>query len=65
MQITKVEGIAQECLHSIKVKNLDALDLKMDVIKAYDRVNMDFLRLILLQTWISLTSTNWIMDCFS
>jgi hypothetical protein len=62
-QILDVVGVAQECLHSIKTKKLKALVLKLDLQKAYDCVNWDFLRLILLKTGIGLKSTNWIMSC--
>jgi hypothetical protein len=62
-QILDAIGTAQECLHSIKLKKLKALILKLDLKKAYDCVNWDFLRLILIKTSFSLTSTNWIMSC--
>ena len=42
-QITKVVGIIHECLHSIKLKKMKELILKMDLIKAYDRVNWSYL----------------------
>ena len=38
MQIMETIGVTQECLHSIKTKKLDALILKVDVVKAYGRV---------------------------
>ena len=39
--------------------------LKLDLIKAYDRVDWDFIRLVLLQIGIPLPTTNWIMGCVS
>jgi hypothetical protein len=62
-QITDAIGIVQEVLHSIKVKNIKALVLKLDMIKAYDRVDWGFLRLVLLQVGLSLEATDWIMGC--
>jgi hypothetical protein len=38
-QIIDAIGVVQEVLHSIKVKNIKALVLKLDLIKAYDRVD--------------------------
>jgi hypothetical protein len=48
-QILDAIGTTQECLHSIKTKKLQAIILKLDLKKAYDCINWDFLRLILLQ----------------
>jgi len=39
------------------------LVLKLDLIKAYDRVDWGFLRLVLLQVGLSLETTDWIMGC--
>jgi len=39
------------------------LVLKLDLIKAYDRVDWGFLRLVLLQVGLSLEATDWIMGC--
>jgi len=47
-QILDAIGTAQECLHSIKSKKLQAIILKLDFKKAYDCTNWDYLRLILL-----------------
>jgi hypothetical protein len=58
MQLT-----AHECLHGIKVKKLQAMILKLDLKKAYDYINWDLLRLILLQCGFGLPTTNWIMSC--
>jgi hypothetical protein len=62
-QITDAIGVVQEALHNIKVKNIKALVLKLDLIKAYDRVDWGFLRLVLLQVGLSLEATDWIMGC--
>jgi hypothetical protein len=37
--------------------------LKLDLKKAYDCINWDFLRLTLLQSGFGLPTTNWIMSC--
>ena len=38
-QIIDAKGVVQEALHNIKVKNIKFLVLKLDLIKAYDRVD--------------------------
>ena len=58
-------GITQESFHFIKKKKRCALVLKLDLVKAFDRVNWTYLRLILLQIGISLMGVNWIMGCIS
>jgi hypothetical protein len=62
-QILDAIGTTQECLHSIKKKNLKALVLKLDLKKAYDCINWDFLRLILIQSGFRMMVTNWLMSC--
>ena len=52
-------------MHSVKIKKLEALILKMDMIKAYDHVNWTFLRLILLQIGLHVETVHWIMECVS
>ena len=47
-RIVEPIGITQEILHTVKTKNKCALILKLDLVKAFDRVNWSFLRLILL-----------------
>jgi hypothetical protein len=60
-QILDAIGTTQECLHSIKIKKSKALILKLDLKKAFDCIDWDFLRLILVQTGFSLKTINWIM----
>jgi hypothetical protein len=62
-QILDAIGTAQECLHSIKNKNSKALILKLDLKKAFDCIDWDFLRLILAQTGFSQPMIKWIMGC--
>ena len=57
-QITVALAITQEVLHTVKTKNRCALILKMDLSKAFDRVNWTYLRLILLQIGVPLVGTN-------
>jgi hypothetical protein len=62
-QILDAIGVSQESIHNIKSKKMKALIMNIDLMKAYDRVNWDFLRLVLLQVGLSLEATNWIMGC--
>ena len=54
-------GTAHERLYSIKTNKLTTLILKMDLVKAYDRVAWYFLRLVLLQIGLPLDVTYWII----
>jgi hypothetical protein len=56
-------GTAHESLHSIKKNKLKALVLKLDLRKAYDCIDWNLLRLILLKVVLGLHMTNWIMSC--
>jgi hypothetical protein len=62
-QIIDAIGMAQECLHGIKTKKSKALILKLDLKKAFDCINWDFLKLILAQTGFSQHMIKWIMSC--
>ena len=58
-------AITQEVLHFFKLKKKSALILKLDLTKAFDRVNWTFIRLILIQIGIPLVGVNWILGCIS
>ena len=64
-QIVEPIGITQETLHSVKIKNTCALILKLDFVKAFDRVNWSYIRLILIQIGVPLMGVNWIMGCLT
>ena len=44
---------------------MNSLILKLDLVKAYNRVNWDFPRLVLFKVGMSLEVTNWVMGCVS
>ena len=57
-QITEPIGIVQEVLHSVKIKNSCAFVLKLDLTKAFDRVDWTYIRLILIQIGVPLLTVN-------
>lgn len=62
-QIQGVIGIAQECMHSIKIRNTQASLIKVDLTKAYNCIDWDFLRMVLYKEGISSSNIGWIMGC--
>ena len=57
-------GIVQETLHSINSKKLSAMILKLDLEKAYDKVDQTFLHLILVQIGLPLNIVRLILSFF-
>jgi hypothetical protein len=56
-------GAAHECIHSIKQKNLKALIMKLDLKKAFDSIDWEFLRLVLFAVGFGEKLSNWILAC--
>jgi hypothetical protein len=56
-------GSAHETLHSIKKKNIKSLVLKLDLKKAYDNIDWEYLRVVLLSVGFGVKLTDWIMCC--
>jgi hypothetical protein len=56
-------GAAHECIHSIKQKNQKALILKLDLKKAFDCIDWEFLRLILHAVGFGDKFISWILAC--
>jgi hypothetical protein len=46
-----------------KKRNLKSLVLKLNLQKAYDCINWDLLRMILIQIGLGIRMRNWIMSC--
>ena len=55
--------MAQEGIHSIKTKHLSTTLLKLDLIKAYDRVDWGYLRLLLMHVGMEQELVTWVMAC--
>lgn len=61
----KGEIIAHEVLHSIKDSAFPSFIIKLDMMKAYDRVDWDFVIQVLQRFGFSLKWCKWICSCFS
>eukprot|EP00253_Pinus_taeda_P022219 PITA_22219 len=64
-QIHEAIGVAQEVIHSFKQKKKKGVILKIDLSKAYDRINWLYLRLLLTHLGFNYTFISWIMGCIS
>jgi hypothetical protein len=64
-QIHEAIGVAQEGLHSIKLKKLKVVVVKIYLSKAFDRVNWLYIRILLIHLGFGLVFFNWIMACLS
>jgi len=64
-QIHEAIGVAQEGLHSMKTLKLKGAVIKIDLSKAYDRVNWLYIRMLLTHLGFSYEFTRWVMACIS
>jgi hypothetical protein len=64
-QIHEAIGVAQEGLHSMKTKKLKGVVVKIDLSKAYDRVNWLYIRMLMIHLGFGVEFTNWVMGCLS
>eukprot|EP00253_Pinus_taeda_P025385 PITA_25385 len=64
-QIDEAIRVAQEVLHSIKQKQKKGVVVKIDLSRAYDRINWLYLRMLLTHLGFLYTFISWIMGCIS
>lgn len=64
-QIHEAVGTAQEVLHSIKIKRLKGMILKIELAKAFDRTSWFYLRMLLTHLGFPLPFVQWIMCCIT
>jgi len=62
-QICDIIGVAQESIHYVMVKSFKSLILNIDLVKAYEKINWTFMRLVLLKFCLGLEVSDWIMGC--
>jgi hypothetical protein len=58
-------GVAQECLHNLKVRHSRGVVLEIDLSKAYDRVEWTYIRLLLTHLGFEVLVINWMMACIT
>ena len=57
--------LVHEILHSIKLKNMSGMLVKLDIAKAYDKLNWQFIRKMLVAFGFSMAWVNWIINLIS
>jgi hypothetical protein len=57
--------VAQEGLHNMKLKKLKGTAIKINLSKAFDRVNWLYIHMLFIHLWFGVAFTNWIMACLS
>src|SRR5690606_12873266 len=64
-QIHEAIGVAQEVLHSVKQKNKKEAVIKIDLSRAYERINWTYIRLLLTHLGFKVDFIRWIMGCIT
>eukprot|EP00253_Pinus_taeda_P028927 PITA_28927 len=64
-EIHKAIGGAQETIHSVKQMKRKGAVIKIDLSKAYDRINWIYLRMLLTHLGFKYDFIKWIMGCIS
>eukprot|EP00253_Pinus_taeda_P025314 PITA_25314 len=64
-KIHEAIGVAQETLHSVKQRNRKGAVIKIDLSKAYDRINWIYLRMLLTHLGFKTDFISWIMGCIT
>lgn len=57
--------IVQEVLHSMHGGKKEGIIMNIDLLKAYDRVDWSYIRMLLLKMGIPMGAIRWIMGCIS
>jgi len=64
-QIHEAIEVAQEGLHSLKIKKLKCVVIKIDLSKDFDRVNWLYIRMLLIHLGFGVAFMKWIMACLT
>ena len=64
-QIHEAVGVAQETLHSLKIRGKKGAIVKIDLSKAYDRISWMYLRLLLTHHGFRFDFVRWVMGCIT
>lgn len=64
-QIHEAIGVAQETIHSVKQIKIKGAVIKIDLSKAYDRINWVYIRILLTHLGFKYEFIRWIMGCIS
>lgn len=64
-QIHEAIGTAQKVLHSVQLRKLNGMILKINLSKAFDRVNWLYLHILLTHLGFPFSFIRWIMSCIT